>query len=81
MDLLIHKLSFLCLDHEIAPEVGQYDLHFQVNAISTLQEAAEAYLVGLLEDDNLCAIHAKCITIMPKDIQLAQLIHGEHLHY
>ena len=56
-------------------------MHFQVHAILTLQEAAEAYLVGLLEDANLCPIHAKCTTIMPKDIQLAQHIHGEHLHY
>ena len=44
---------------------------FQVHAILILQEAAEVYLVGLLEDANLCAIHAKHITIMPKDIQLA----------
>ena len=52
-------------------------MHFQVPAILTLQEAAEAYLVRLLEDANLCAIHMKCITIMPKDIQLAWCIHGE----
>ena len=42
-----------------------------------LQEAAEAYLVQLLEDSNLCAIHAKHITIQPKDIQLARQIRGE----
>ena len=42
-----------------------------------LQEAAEAYLVGLFEDTNLCAIHAKRVTIMPKDIQLARRIRGE----
>ena len=53
----------------------------QVNAILTLQEAAEAYLVGVLEDTNLCDIHAKHITIMSKDIQLAWHIYGEHLHY
>ena len=41
------------------------------------QEAAEAYLVGLFEDTNLCAIHAKRVTIMPKDIQLARRIRGE----
>ena len=44
-----------------------------------LQEALEAYLVGLLEDANLCAVHAKRVTIMPKDIQLAQQIWGERL--
>ena len=81
MDLLIGKLPFLHLIHEIALGVGHYDMHFQVHAILTLQEAAVAYLVGLLEDTNLCAIHVKSITIMPKDIQLAWCIHGEHLHY
>ena len=44
-----------------------------------LQEAAEAYLVGLFEDTNLCAIHAKRVTIMLKDIQLARRIRGERL--
>ena len=47
------------------------DLRFQAQAIGALQEAAEAYIVGLFEDMNLCAIHAKRVTIMPKDIQLA----------
>ena len=42
-----------------------------------VQEASEAYLVGLFEDTNLCAIHAKRVTIMPKDIQLARRIRGE----
>ena len=45
--------------------------------MAALQEAAEAYLVGLFEDSNLCAIHAKWVTIMPKDIQLARHIRGE----
>ena len=50
---------------------------FTATAIKALQEAAEAYLVGLFEDTNLCAIHAKRVTIMPKDIQLALRIRGE----
>ena len=45
--------------------------------ICVVQEASEAYLVGLFEDTNLCAIHAKRVTIMPKDIQLARRIRGE----
>ena len=40
-------------------------------------QAAEAYLVGIFEDTNLCAIHAKRVTIMPKDVQLARRIRGE----
>jgi histone H3/H4 len=57
--------------------VFQTDLRFQSHAVLALQEAAEAYLVGLFEDTNLCAIHAKRVTIMPKDIQLARRIRGE----
>ena len=44
------------------------DLHFQSHAVLALEEAAEAYPVGLFEDNNLCAIHAKRVAIMPKDI-------------
>ncbi|CAB4316769.1 unnamed protein product [Prunus armeniaca] len=47
---------------------------FQSHAVLALQEAAEAYLVGLFKDTNPCAIHAKRVTIMPKDIQLARRI-------
>ena len=54
-------------------------LRFEAKAILCLQEAAEAYLVGLLEDSNLCAIHAKRQMIMPKDIQIAHIIRGERL--
>ena len=53
------------------------DLRFQSYAIFALQEAAEAYMTGLFEDTNLCAIHAKRVTIMPKDMQLARRIRGE----
>ena len=80
-DLLIHNLPFSHLVCEIALEVGQYNMCLQMHAIFSLQEAVEAYLVGLFEGANLCTIHAKCITIMTKDIQLAWHIHGEHLHY
>ena len=67
--------------HKIAQDLGGYDLHFQVCVVMALQEAAEFYLTGLLEDVNLCTIHTKCVTIMPKDIQLAHCICEEHLHY
>ena len=49
----------------------------QASAVLALQEASEAYLVGVFEDTNLCAIHAKRITITPKDMQLARRIRGE----
>ena len=75
-DLLIRKLPFQRLVREIAQDI-KTDLRFQSSAIMALQEASEAYLVGLFEDTNLCAIHAKRVTIMPKDIQLARHIRGE----
>ncbi|OMO73068.1 histone H3 [Corchorus olitorius] len=76
-ELLIRKLPFQRLVREIAQDF-KTDLRFQSHAVLALQEAAEAYLVGLFEDTNLCAIHAKRVTIMPKDIQLARRIRGEH---
>ena len=75
-DLLIRKLPFQRLVREIAQDFKN-DLRFQGTAISALQEASESYLVSLFEDTNLCAIHAKRVTIMPKDIQLARRIRGE----
>nr|XP_012313930.1 uncharacterized protein LOC105721447 [Aotus nancymaae] len=75
-ELLIRKLPFQRLVREIAQDF-KTDLRFQSSAVMALQEACEAYLVGLFEDTNLCAIHAKRVTIMPKDIQLARRIRGE----
>ncbi|XP_008063853.2 histone H3.3-like, partial [Carlito syrichta] len=75
--LLIHELPFQCLVREIAQDF-KTDLRLQSAATGALQEASVAYLVGLFEDTNLCAIHAKRVTIMPKDIQLAQRKGGEH---
>ena len=72
---MIRKLPFQRMVREIAHEFKQ-ELRFQSSAVLALQEAAEAYLVGLMEDTNLCAIHAKRVTIMPKDMQLAQRIRG-----
>ena len=72
-ELLIRKLPFQCSVHEI---LQGYSVGYRVTPamMIALQEAAEAYLVQLLEDSNLCAIHVKCITIQPKDIQLARRI-------
>lgn len=75
-ELLIRKQPFQRLVREIAQDT-KIDLKFQSQAVLALQEAAEAYLVGLFEDTNLCAIHAKRVTIMPKDMQLARRLRGE----
>ena len=70
-ELLIRQMPFQRLVREIAQAHNLY-VRFQSGTILALQESTEAYLVGLLEDSNLCAIHAKRVTIMPKDMQLAQ---------
>ena len=76
-ELLIHKLPFQRLVRQIAQDF-KTDVRFQNAAVAALQEASEAYLVRLFEDSNLCAVHAKRVTIMPKDIQLAKRIRGEN---
>ena len=82
-ELLIRKLPFqrlvleIACDTDVIPSPLCGKVRFQSAAIMALQEASEAYLVGLFEDSNLCAIHTKRVTIMPKDIQLARRIHGE----
>jgi len=78
-ELLIKKAPFGRLVREIAQDfrVKGEELRFQSSAIQALQEATEAYLVGLFEDVNLCAIHAKRVTIMAKDMNLARRIRGE----
>uniref|UniRef100_A0A0D9YRW1 Histone H3 n=1 Tax=Oryza glumipatula TaxID=40148 RepID=A0A0D9YRW1_9ORYZ len=77
-ELLIRKLPFQRLVREIA-QLFKHDMRFQSHAVLALQEAAEAYLVGLFEDTNLCAIHSKRVTVMSKDVQLARRIRGERL--
>ncbi len=77
-ELLIKKVPFQRLVREITADARD-GLRYQSTALMALQEAAESYLVQLFEDSNLCAIHAKRVTIMPKDIQLAKRIRGDDL--
>lgn len=74
-ELLLRKLPFQRLVREIASDL-KADLRFQGSAIVALQEATEAYMVSLFEDTNLAAIHAKRVTIMPKDMSLAKRLRG-----
>ena len=77
-DLLLRKAPFQRLVRQVYEEVtGKEGINWQGSAILALQEASEAYNVVLFEDTNLCAIHAKRVTIMPKDMQLARRIRGE----
>lgn len=79
-DLLIRKLPFQRLVREIAQGFkgnNTWDFSFQGSAVLALQEATEAYIVSVMEDANLCAIHAKRVTIQVKDMTLARRIRGE----
>ena len=75
-ELLIRKIPFERIVREFAQDF-KTDLRFQSSAVMALKEVSEAYLVGLFEDTNLCSIHAKRVTIMYKDIQIARRIRGE----
>ena len=75
-DTLIKKAPFQRVVHKIPRDI-KTDIRIQSTAVLALQEAAEAHLVGVFKDTNLCAIRAKRVTIMPKDIQLARRIRGE----
>ena len=80
-DLLIRKGAFQKLVKEItANKLNRGDLRFQGTALLALQEASESHLVAVFEDTNLCALHAKRVTIMQKDMQLARRIRGEKWH-
>lgn len=74
-DLLLRKLPFQRTVREITQDLSIF-LRFQSTALLALQEAAEAFLVSLFEDCNLCAIHSRRVTIMPKDMHLACRLRG-----
>ena len=79
-ELLILKLPFQRLVKETMcgwPGLNRPDMKMQSQALLALQEAGEAYLVDLFQDTVRCAIHAKRVTIMPKDMRLARLLRGE----
>eukprot|EP00400_MALV-I_sp_L67-5_P000970 gene970-1147_t len=75
-NLLLRKSPFARLVRELT-ESFKTDLRYQRTALEALQESAEAYIVGLFEDTNLCAIHGKRVTIFPRDMQLAKRLRGE----
>ena len=77
-DTLIPLAPFSRLVREISQEQNLKGFRFQASAITALQSATEAYVVGVLEDSNLCAMHAKRVTVMQRDILLARRIRGEH---
>ena len=79
IDCLLPRASFQRLVRSITMEMD-HNLRFQSQALQALQEASEAYIVGLFEDSNLCAIHAKRVTVQKKDMELARRIRGDRMH-
>merc|ERR1711924_133172 len=77
-ELLLRKGPFQRLVREIAEPCGETEKKFQSQALMALQEASESFMVSMFEDSNLCALHAKRVTIMPKDMILARRIRGDH---
>jgi histone H3 len=75
-DLLLRRLPFQRLVRELGRHCKE-GLRFQSTAIMAIQAATEAYIIGLFQDTNLCALHARRVTILPKDMQLARRIRGE----
>ncbi|KAE8259375.1 hypothetical protein A4X13_0g1057 [Tilletia indica] len=77
-ELLIRKMPFQRLVREIVQNRDK-DMRMQSSAIAALQEASEAYIVDLFHDVNLAAIHAKRVTILPRDMHLARRLRGEKI--
>lgn len=77
-NLLLRKLPFSRLVREVCMTFTRdsMPMRWTSQAIEAIQEASEAYLVHLFEDANLCAVHARRVTIQVKDIQLARRIRG-----
>jgi histone H3 len=83
-DLLIRKMPFQCLAREVLQDLKER-IHgvshkadsFQATSLLAMHESVEAFSVGLFDDANLCAIHARRVTFMPKDMQLALRMRGE----
>ncbi|KHJ93151.1 core histone H2A/H2B/H3/H4 [Oesophagostomum dentatum] len=83
-ELLIPRIAFQRVVREIANKIAKKrdiaECRWQANALLALQEAAEVYLTCMFEDTNLAAIHARRVTIMPKDIHLVRRLRGEHIN-
>jgi histone H3 len=74
-ELLIPKAPFERVVRGIAQDC-QPDIKFRTTALMALREAAEAFIVGTIEDGNLCTIHADRVTLMARDLALARRIRG-----
>ena len=75
------RIKEISQDYRVCPDgpgTPSVQVRFQSAALAALQEATENFLVGLVKDVNLLAVHAKRVTVMPHDIRLALRIRGDH---
>ena len=75
-ELLLRKAPFQRLIRSVCADIreklgGAKQYRIQGLCVKALQEASEAYLVALLEESNMCTVHGKRVTLMPKDITFA----------
>lgn len=75
-ELLIKKLPFQRLVRELITDINNSGLRISSDALLALQKATEAYIVSMFEDTNICAIYAKRVTVLPRDMQLVRRIRG-----
>ena len=82
--ITLSKIREVSQEYRVCPEgpgTPSIQVRFQSTAIAALQEVAESFIVGLFEDVNLLAVHAKRVTVMPRDVRLALRIGGDHYHW
>ena len=80
--LQISKKAFSSLVYDITSTMfPEQDFKFSLRGISALHVASEDYLISLFEDSYLCALHAKRITLMKKDMTLARRLRGDFMKY
>ena len=80
--LEISKKAFSALVQDITQTLfPKQGFNFSLRGIAALHVASEDYLIGLFEDSYLCSLHAKRVTLMRKDVNLARRLRGDFLRY
>ena len=80
--LEINKKAFSKLVYDITDTIfPEQSIRFSLRGIAALHVASEDYLIGLFEDSYLCALHAKRVTLMKKDMTLARRLRGDMIKY
>ena len=80
--LEIKRKAFTRLIYDIADTIfPNQGIRFSLRSVAALHVASEDYLIGLFEDSYLCALHAKRVTLMKKDMTLARRLRGDLIKF